>query len=1067
MSTITNKEHHQYRYHTNHQSTQSIHHKKNSHYNNNNSKFRCRKPQQHQPQQQYNQRHNKHHNYEHKREAEDPTAPLIDTPESSASSAGTMEASSNPFSLSSLSCTSPIVAFVGTGSTGSTCGTSINTGSNKQQKILKQQQTATAARTSTAAATSTTGTLLPPPISGSFFKGATFGIVDAVTTSATSSAATTTGSTERERHEKSERVLKFARKRLKKSHVEDYYNYQCRKGRERRSNSNTSTASNTNNTILDVCHSDVQLDSILGNGSYNVVYSVKSINVRTTTNKGRITEQSSQSCQSQSRQSSQFIDPSTVVIKTLRSKLLNDLPMLAACAADLRKEGLVLAALQQHSNDDGNDNNGNDGNNNIDTYNSDNGSRHVLKVLAWTHTGLSAFANGCHDSYFIVLEKLERTLSDTLKEWKALEESQKHQQGEQYGQYRQYREQNGQQRQLRQQQPPPTANSNYRHPNSSNNNRRSQLLVSVKDSLFRKQKSISKAFSQLQQKQKQKCRQPKQKQKRLRPSLLLSKMSKLPYSSYRPCEDDEHEQQYEHEQQHQYEQQQQNQQQQQHKRNNHHCRNSGSNRTNVNSNSNNNTSYRQEDQDIRFWTMRLGLLVDLCSAVAFMHSQKVVHRDLKPDNVGFDKSGTLKVFDFDVARVLPPHVEEKDRLFRLTKKVGSPRYMSPEVARGQPYNEKTDVFAVGLLAYEVLNLKRPFETVPNNNCSGNNNNNKNNRAGNGDYDTEIYKYCVPVVIQRTTAPRTRTNTGATSTKEQHRKQSFLSGDGVERFIHRIRNKDLRVSTSTNSNTSATSAAANRNHNTHQTESKNNSNDQQQREPKYANLRPLLPILTRQELQYQQHQHQQLYEQQQRAQSFQTSSSIRTSPSTMTTTTTPTTATITAITASRWPRKLHNQSKNNFFGMAKLSNKMFGSSTSRSFTNSTGSGTSNTNTSNKNCNSNGSSKHNINDVDFETHSFFWTRSLRTVIDRSWSYDIPTRPSASALKNALRDEVDRIHNALIHNNTNNSNNRSGNNNKSSNYCGYDSSTTEEPSGHFVDEDLRDDFDETKNIYKYKLH
>merc|ERR1712241_50775 len=88
--------------------------------------------------------------------------------------------------------------------------------------------------------------------------------------------------------------------------------------------------------------------------------------------------------------------------------------MLAACAADLRKESLVLAALQSQRSQ--RDEDVNDG-----RITPTNGSDHIVKVVGWTPTGLAAYANGWHDSYFVVLEKLDRTLADALEEWTAFE----------------------------------------------------------------------------------------------------------------------------------------------------------------------------------------------------------------------------------------------------------------------------------------------------------------------------------------------------------------------------------------------------------------------------------------------------------------------------------------------------------------------------------------------------------------------------------------------------------------------------------------------------------------------
>lgn len=65
----------------------------------------------------------------------------------------------------------------------------------------------------------------------------------------------------------------------------------------------------------------------------------------------------------------------------------------------------------------------------------------------------------------------------------------------------------------------------------------------------------------------------------------------------------------------------------------------------------------------------------------------------------------MKIFDFDLARVLPLG---RDRLFQLTANVGSPRYMAPEVRRGDQYNLKADVFSFGVLVYQIFTLKKSF-----------------------------------------------------------------------------------------------------------------------------------------------------------------------------------------------------------------------------------------------------------------------------------------------------------------------------------------------------------------------
>jgi serine/threonine protein kinase len=92
----------------------------------------------------------------------------------------------------------------------------------------------------------------------------------------------------------------------------------------------------------------------------------------------------------------------------------------------------------------------------------------------------------------------------------------------------------------------------------------------------------------------------------------------------------------------------------------------------------------------------------IASAMEFLHSNKIIYRDLKPQNIGFDVAGTVRLFDFGLARI---H-EESER--KLTGRTGSARYMAPEVARSQAYSFPADVHSYSILMWEVCTLQKAY-----------------------------------------------------------------------------------------------------------------------------------------------------------------------------------------------------------------------------------------------------------------------------------------------------------------------------------------------------------------------
>lgn len=119
------------------------------------------------------------------------------------------------------------------------------------------------------------------------------------------------------------------------------------------------------------------------------------------------------------------------------------------------------------------------------------------------------------------------------------------------------------------------------------------------------------------------------------------------------------------------------------------------------------------DQQIKrraFLAERLHVAFDVCAALSYLHNNNIVYRDLKPDNIGFDIRGDVKLFDFGLAKELDPALQcGSTEFYELSGNTGSLRYMSPEVARSEPYNLTADVYSFGLLLWQVCSLELPYD----------------------------------------------------------------------------------------------------------------------------------------------------------------------------------------------------------------------------------------------------------------------------------------------------------------------------------------------------------------------
>ncbi len=105
---------------------------------------------------------------------------------------------------------------------------------------------------------------------------------------------------------------------------------------------------------------------------------------------------------------------------------------------------------------------------------------------------------------------------------------------------------------------------------------------------------------------------------------------------------------------------------------------------------------------------KVRMVVDVCRGLDFAHRMGVIHRDVKPANIRLTRDGTVKILDFGIARFRGSEMTDPN-LTQQGLVLGTPSYLSPELVQGAKVDHHADMWAVGVILYEMLTGRRPFE----------------------------------------------------------------------------------------------------------------------------------------------------------------------------------------------------------------------------------------------------------------------------------------------------------------------------------------------------------------------
>ncbi|MEM9407560.1 MAG: protein kinase, partial [Acidobacteriota bacterium] len=115
--------------------------------------------------------------------------------------------------------------------------------------------------------------------------------------------------------------------------------------------------------------------------------------------------------------------------------------------------------------------------------------------------------------------------------------------------------------------------------------------------------------------------------------------------------------------------------------------------------------HRLHDGEPLTLTQKLDILLQMSQGLGFAHEQGVTHRDIKPGNVRITDEDRVKIMDFGIAKI----ASAESQLTQTGTTLGTPAYLSPEQLRGDPVDQRSDIYSYGVLAFELLTYRRMFE----------------------------------------------------------------------------------------------------------------------------------------------------------------------------------------------------------------------------------------------------------------------------------------------------------------------------------------------------------------------